>query len=613
MKQKIQEQIIKEYNALDGKKVSWNTASELMSAAVSVFKSLTHSDQIEQVMTGLNKVLVAIDKTGAPVLVQVENPISLKGLGAIVSTGKKVGGSKQDEHWNYKIKLDPKFKRLYGNTADTIMEEWMFDENKFIKHFNLAAVQFGNWMSQQDRLNFMYSTARSLHNLAKVLKVKDGDMGMGGRLSIALGARGSGKARAHYEISPLAVINLTKTKGIGSLAHEYAHALDNLLPELVVSPEIEMLSGGNTTERVIEENLSSKNEFVKKMELLFQSLYMVGKKPTSFSKALDGQDPYVQWRSEVFARSFEVFVFEELKKHQLKDRFLVKGGYKARFYPSAAIIKKTPHFGVIFRNAYKLFTSNPKDMPLPGEKDKKPKAKKTQKPLNGPMAELFTSADNIKVREQNQTFRLPGDLGEFLGDLERYELAMTLDGDPGGGKSRFTYRLANALASQGDKVAIFTLEIGKESDLVQRMKNDYIAKSNLDKIFFADVAPEGIETIRAAAANFDVVIIDSWNKLDEDTAEFDRLRKDFPQTIFIAIFQRTTSGVIRGGTKPLFDAGIVIKVVKPDNDFKNNYAYCEKNRYSGDFHKYNIYSGKILREEQKKGSSKRSTQTTPNK
>lgn len=51
---------------------------------------------------------------------------------------------------------------------------------------------------------------------------------MGGELSIAFGARGSGNAMAHYE--PLRqVINLTKTKGAGSLAHEYGHAIDYII------------------------------------------------------------------------------------------------------------------------------------------------------------------------------------------------------------------------------------------------------------------------------------------------------------------------------------------------------------------------------------------------
>lgn len=45
-------------------------------------------------------------------------------------------------------------------------------------------------------------------------------------LAIAFGARGSGAALAHYE-PERNVINLTKMKGAGCLAHEWGHALDN--------------------------------------------------------------------------------------------------------------------------------------------------------------------------------------------------------------------------------------------------------------------------------------------------------------------------------------------------------------------------------------------------
>ena len=48
----------------------------------------------------------------------------------------------------------------------------------------------------------------------------------GGRLGLAFGARGHGKAAAHYEPGHR-VINLTKPSGAGCLAHEWFHAWDH--------------------------------------------------------------------------------------------------------------------------------------------------------------------------------------------------------------------------------------------------------------------------------------------------------------------------------------------------------------------------------------------------
>ncbi len=214
----------------------------------------------------------------------------------------------------------------------------------------------------------------------------------------------------------------------------------------------------------------------------------------------------------------------------------------------------------------------------------KPKRKKS----------LFDSMNEIDERPSENSFRLAGDLGMLLGDLERFELAITLEGDQGGGKTRFSYQLANAFAVLDMKVAIFSLEIGRKSNLVRRMREEYLEAENRNNIFITDQLPDGFDTIRKAANDFDIIVIDSWNKLHVKSSEFDRLRKEFPNTIFIIIFQRTTQGTIRGGTAPLFDAGINLEVVKVDDTFINNYAVATKNRYGATGIQYNVTQQKII-------------------
>ena len=207
---------------------------------------------------------------------------------------------------------------------------------------------------------------------------------------------------------------------------------------------------------------------------------------------------------------------------------------------------------------------------------------------------LFNSMDDIDQAPSANSFRLPGDLGKLLGDLERFELAITLEGDQGGGKTRFSYQLADAFATLGYRLAIFSLEIGRKSGLVRRMREEYLAAENHGSIFITDQLPQGFDTIRQAAKDFDVIIIDSWNKLHVKSAEFDTLRKEFPDTVFIVIFQRTTQGTIRGGTAPLFDAGMNLEVVKADDTFVNNYVVATKNRYGVTGIQYNITQQKII-------------------
>ena len=63
-------------------------------------------------------------------------------------------------------------------------------------------------------------------DLSLVTNISPKALSLGGKLALAFGSRGSGNASAHFE-PDLVVINLTKTKGAGSLAHEWWHALDN--------------------------------------------------------------------------------------------------------------------------------------------------------------------------------------------------------------------------------------------------------------------------------------------------------------------------------------------------------------------------------------------------
>ncbi len=101
---------------------------------------------------------------------------------------------------------------------------------QYLDVFGFRGGEFGNWMSQSDRQASLNMGFEALKDLAAVIKVSDQDISCQGTLAIAFGARGSGKAAAHYE--PLCkVINLTKMHGAGSLAHEWWHGLDDYLGE----------------------------------------------------------------------------------------------------------------------------------------------------------------------------------------------------------------------------------------------------------------------------------------------------------------------------------------------------------------------------------------------
>ena len=106
------------------------------------------------------------------------------------------------------------------------------------KQFNLREVQSGNWVLRDVAAAKFHTeqTAGALSDLADVIGAPDGEVSLNGRIALAFGARGTGNAggssaRAHYE-AVQRVINLTKMSGGGTLAHEWFHALDNLVVEM---------------------------------------------------------------------------------------------------------------------------------------------------------------------------------------------------------------------------------------------------------------------------------------------------------------------------------------------------------------------------------------------
>ena len=101
----------------------------------------------------------------------------------------------------------------------------------FVKDFGFRGVEFGNWAAQDERQRIINMAYDGLMDLAEIMGVPPKAMSLNGTMGMAFGARGGGKFAAHYEPGKL-VINMTKINGGGSMAHEWAHALDHYFGEL---------------------------------------------------------------------------------------------------------------------------------------------------------------------------------------------------------------------------------------------------------------------------------------------------------------------------------------------------------------------------------------------
>jgi hypothetical protein len=94
--------------------------------------------------------------------------------------------------------------------------------------YGFASVQFGHYVKDNEAKEHVRHFIESMNDLEDALGIDIKKMNQLSGLSIAFGARGGGKALAHYE--PMAkIINITKSNGDGSIAHELFHNIDHLL------------------------------------------------------------------------------------------------------------------------------------------------------------------------------------------------------------------------------------------------------------------------------------------------------------------------------------------------------------------------------------------------
>ena len=251
-----------------------------------------------------------------------------------------------DQHWRKHPMKDFATK---GKTDLKAVPDPMAEAYKF----GLKGFEFGNWTTNEDRANFMATAHRSLPTFAHLIGFKAGQVGLSFHVGIAYGARGHGRALAHYEPGT-GMINLTRypdgeqkdffrAGGMESFAHEWGHALDYFLGTYIDQHSgSRALTFGN---KVIGSATSWKP--YEQMQFAEGSYRFIVREILAtilFSKRGKTWSPYMAkliknvnegiymgdyWLrfNEIFARTFEQYVSYKAKGKKLKNSFLTKPKY----------------------------------------------------------------------------------------------------------------------------------------------------------------------------------------------------------------------------------------------------------------------------------------------
>jgi hypothetical protein len=185
------------------------------------------------------------------------------------------------------------------------------------------------------------------------------------------------------------------------------------------------------------------------------------------------------------------------------------------------------------------------------------------------------------------TFRLSGQLGAFLGELDFNKTSIALTGDSGAGKTWLSFEIVKLfIAEMGFRIKYFSLEEG-----VGKLTQDKVTAFGLGNEL--NLAGTGsLEDVRKAAKEYSMVVVDSFNSLNTKPEEFERLRTDFPNTIFLLIFQKTTSGTIRGGSAIKYNSSATINVIIREGQ---RIAIMEKGRYGTIGWEYSITQKQVIK------------------
>ena len=276
---------------------------------------------------------------------------------------KKASKSKS----NSKPKIEAVPLSYIKRTGGLLIEE--ADESTVIKKLHFKSLTLGNYVKDNEAREHIRHFVAAIVDLCEVLDI---NLSINETLAIAFGAFGrGGKAMATY-YPTRKLINLTKRNGDGSVAHEWGHFFDHFLNgfELSTKP----LRSENYQNTIIESLGYRKKYFiggkssptkdwfkdilktaVKKAvpdTIMHQSIaqlivmlrfgyYALEDNAVSYNDFDDTKkrrtDSYLYhysklqgdyWKdiAEMFARSFECYVYDKLKEKERVNNYLVSGG-----------------------------------------------------------------------------------------------------------------------------------------------------------------------------------------------------------------------------------------------------------------------------------------------
>ena len=143
--------------------------------------------------------------------------------------GESIKPAKRKIHSNPPLDF---IERVGGLRIDKSKLDTQDAMRKYLQEtFGFKAFELGASLKDEEAREIIYHFLGAISDFGDILNFDFAEVNRQMGLSMGFATRGSGSANAHYE-SLGRLINLTKSRGDGSVAHELGHYLDNILPAL---------------------------------------------------------------------------------------------------------------------------------------------------------------------------------------------------------------------------------------------------------------------------------------------------------------------------------------------------------------------------------------------
>lgn len=205
----------------------------------------------------------------------------------------------------------------------------------------------------------------------------------------------------------------------------------------------------------------------------------------------------------------------------------------------------------------------------------------------------YHSASNIPKKAEG-IFRLPGEIGKFIQDIQPYKELILIKGNKHSSKSQLAMQIANGFGEL-DKIVFYIdyeqggLECKDTIDSINRNTT----KFGRQNIFVKGFVENPMQELEEITKITNVIVADSVTDLGISADQLNILRNRYPNVIWCFISQVKENGAMYGGNKMAHNPTKII-YCHSNVDFRKRYAELEKNRGNNLEIKYNIFEKKIV-------------------